>query len=807
TEGAAATDDLDTIAPWAGIQAGQVLEISTVDAARDVVLKNGSGANRIAISSGTDLTLGELDAVAFLRWTGSQWRLLSIGGGGNPNNVATISALAALPHASLLAGAVAMVGEADRSGPFYWTTGDQSAAVTADPNQCAVVAPAAASSGSAGAWRRVPGPAGIFAFVCAGASDAAKVNNALSYASATGNRLVTLTRPLTLTATVNVPSKVAFDLGGRTVTKGAEVDMVTLSEDSEIRNGILAGAGATYTTSRGIVVASTGTCASDFAGGSSTTNCKWFPRIRGMRIELMGGPAIEFSGFDAGVGAVIDSVVAYRNDPNLFALKFPDTDRASSTGRRVINFDSAGYAGIDLAGARETQIKNSAIFSVRFGDSSAYTLTDASRIVRLIDRFTPTAVTQANSAVVTFNNHGLQNGDTIVCTVTSGMTQLNGNTYTVANRTTNTFELSGINSTGFGAWSAGSNFCDNRSAHVIRGSFHQVKAVPGQTISGATAVRFGPGATYNFFQTPVGAVSYPVTDLSGGTTNVASSLGGSTLPSSVQFQVGFPQFKITTNGDTGNFWEVYNGVNGRFQCLLNPQSPFVDTLCTSLNGRFWLGSNGNYNLRIGDTSVDSLVQFTTAKIRSSSGTLTLGANGTDYFTISTSGVLSGINGGTISGSTAPQIYSSVSKTRASTTTTASTSGLPACTEGTSITTVAMSPANGSGKVRLQATAMLAKTSTDTGVGPTGILFLCQSGVSTSLAVTRQVFPAIASAGDATESIVTLDWVADAGSTSSRTYDLRFATGNGSRTVWVNGPSGGDLFGANQAATLVVTDWP
>ena len=70
-----------------------------------------------------------------------------------------------------------------------------------------------------------------------------------------------------------------------------------------------------------------------------------------------------------------------------------------------------------------------------------------------------TNVTQANPAVVTVSSIGnLLNGDSIVITDVSGMTQLNftgSNFYTVANIAGNTFELSGIDSTLFFAYGAG----------------------------------------------------------------------------------------------------------------------------------------------------------------------------------------------------------------------------------------------------------------------------------------------------------------------------------------------------------------
>lgn len=66
-----------------------------------------------------------------------------------------------------------------------------------------------------------------------------------------------------------------------------------------------------------------------------------------------------------------------------------------------------------------------------------------------------TGITQANPAVVTSASHGLSQGDVITIVDVSGMTEVNGLVFTVANTTTDTFELQGIDSTGFTAYSSG----------------------------------------------------------------------------------------------------------------------------------------------------------------------------------------------------------------------------------------------------------------------------------------------------------------------------------------------------------------
>ena len=73
---------------------------------------------------------------------------------------------------------------------------------------------------------------------------------------------------------------------------------------------------------------------------------------------------------------------------------------------------------------------------------------------------TITGITQANPGVVTISSHGYSNGDHVIITSVVGMTEVNGKTFKVANKTTNTFELqdvdgTNINTTGFTAYTSG----------------------------------------------------------------------------------------------------------------------------------------------------------------------------------------------------------------------------------------------------------------------------------------------------------------------------------------------------------------
>ena len=73
---------------------------------------------------------------------------------------------------------------------------------------------------------------------------------------------------------------------------------------------------------------------------------------------------------------------------------------------------------------------------------------------------TITAITKANPGVVTANSHGYSNGDFVVITSVVGMTEVNGKTFKVSNKATNTFELENVDgvdvdTSGFTTYSSG----------------------------------------------------------------------------------------------------------------------------------------------------------------------------------------------------------------------------------------------------------------------------------------------------------------------------------------------------------------
>lgn len=142
-----------------------------------------------------------------------------------------------------------------------------------------------------------------------------------------------------------------------------------------------------------------------------------------------------------------------------------------SGARRVENFI------VDITGNAEFR-EGSSYAAKTFGNNKAFLwsfeFTDA---LSFVLEFTPlklrfyrnngqvrevaqaiTAVTQANPAVVTYSGaDNYSNGDSVFIDGVVGMTQLNGREFVVANVDTgaNTFELSGLNSTGFTAYTSG----------------------------------------------------------------------------------------------------------------------------------------------------------------------------------------------------------------------------------------------------------------------------------------------------------------------------------------------------------------
>ncbi len=75
--------------------------------------------------------------------------------------------------------------------------------------------------------------------------------------------------------------------------------------------------------------------------------------------------------------------------------------------------------------------------------------------------------TQANPCQITSSNHQLKTGSIITIQNVSGMTQLNGNTYTVTVIDQNNFTLNGVNSTSYTAYTSGGNWLSSNTFSFV----------------------------------------------------------------------------------------------------------------------------------------------------------------------------------------------------------------------------------------------------------------------------------------------------------------------------------------------------
>ena len=103
------------------------------------------------------------------------------------------------------------------------------------------------------------------------------------------------------------------------------------------------------------------------------------------------------------------------------------------------------------------------LINFEYSDEQAYVLEFGANYIRFFKdggilteaTIAISAITQANPAVVTATSHGLSNGDRVFITGVGGMTEVNNLEFTVAGATTNTFELSGIDSSAYEAYTSG----------------------------------------------------------------------------------------------------------------------------------------------------------------------------------------------------------------------------------------------------------------------------------------------------------------------------------------------------------------
>lgn len=174
-----------------------------------------------------------------------------------------------------------------------------------------------------------------------------------------------------------------------------------------------------------------------------------------------------------------------------------------------------------------------------------------------------TAITQANPCVVTTSTaHGYINGDVVIIQNVLGMTQVNAaQKFTIANVTTTTFELVGINSTAYGAYTSGGIV--QKDSGVA--SFYN----PADT---AAIITNTVQSSANGFSAILEGVSYfmPSGNFIGGSKGIRVQLGA--IKQSENLAIGV--LSIASNGSCGAAFQAQNsranaGIEGSWNKFLS----------------------------------------------------------------------------------------------------------------------------------------------------------------------------------------------------------------------------------------------
>ncbi len=164
-----------------------------------------------------------------------------------------------------------------------------------------------------------------------------------------------------------------------------------------------------------------------------------------------------------GAGAAVVESIATIPSPNW------DHDQLWLTVKRTINGATVRYVGfLEEEFGDERDIESAFFVDCGLSHDNPITITGA---------------TQADPVVVTAPAHGLADGNSVRITHVAGMTQLNGKSYTVANKTTDTLELSGVDGTGYSEYVSGGEV--RLKVSVISGLGH---------LEGETVAVLGDGA-------------------------------------------------------------------------------------------------------------------------------------------------------------------------------------------------------------------------------------------------------------------------------------------------------------------------
>ena len=231
-------------------------------------------------------------------------------------------------------------------------------------------------------------------------------------------------------------------------------------------------------------------------------------------------------------------------------------NEAAQTVNNMIVFPSGGVTrrpGTYFAG-RSKDGGKVRLIDFEYSDEQAYVLELGANYIRFYKdggllttgSQNVTGITQANPAVMTIASHGYTNGDRIFVTGVTDMTQVNNREFTVANATLNTFELSGIDSTGFDAYNS------TLGITGASGAFTVGETITGGT-SGATAVYVSDdGTTMNL--TSVSETFQSGETITGGTSGETATTTGADV--SVGAGASAEIVEVATNYSVTDIFEI-----------------------------------------------------------------------------------------------------------------------------------------------------------------------------------------------------------------------------------------------------------
>ncbi|RUX33042.1 hypothetical protein EOA23_08465 [Mesorhizobium sp. M2A.F.Ca.ET.042.01.1.1] len=384
-----------------------------------------------------------------------------------PPTVATRAALKALDTTNIKS---AYLTEPNRFGQWLWTTGDFSAVIAADTSE-AIAIKANAIAANLGAWRRVLPKRELTPSMYGAISGGDPAANATAI-----NAMIAFVRQTFDTGQWDFTYELDFE--GIRWNVSAAINCTLIRQPGLVlKNG-----GLTSTAAGAIVLDMAGTNTPTFRAfnihGDDAT-----PPAVGLLLSraLSGGSFGGVTNCDID-GLTIDGSFSKAAYINFAAEVSSDRGVNISNRHRSVAAKGAvfcGHAGTldDYCGGVASSFVTIPVAADGSQSNVVHNLSGGFCVMR--NAYNPpavTGITKANPAVVShlpadLVASGFQNGDKVFYHDIGGMTQLNGNVYTVANINlgAGTFELSGVNSTGFSTFTAGGRSWNQTGAALVVG--------------------------------------------------------------------------------------------------------------------------------------------------------------------------------------------------------------------------------------------------------------------------------------------------------------------------------------------------